>query len=76
MKVLRLWPFRKSMLDKVEHLQAVTVHDDDILVVTAKQTLTVNQKKELEAGIRAMDLVNKLMILDEGLSLSVIRRQI
>ena len=70
-----IWPFKKKPLP-IEHLQTVAVHDDDILVITAKQILTIQQKKDLEAGIRQMDLINKLMILDEGLSLAIVRRRI
>lgn len=72
---MRFWPFTKRLPAPVQHLQAVTVKDDDVLVVTAAQILTVDQKKSLEKGLRDLGFPNKLVILDEGLTLATIRRE-
>lgn len=72
-----IWPFKKRtnpIFERIDKLQAVSIQRDDVIIVSAKQILTDNQKREIESLMRLkLGLENKLVIFDEGISMGILR---
>lgn len=65
-----------SELDGVlEKISVLELKKDDVLVLNVAKKLSLDQKRNLENAVKKYLINQKVMVLDEGMSLEVIRAQ-